>query len=177
MQFLTTYSHGLGLLPVSLFYKLEGEIPDTLDSYNSIFNDILLQKVQDIIIYGDIKNNETSLQWLIPRLILNSYMPCHISVMASEVSEYIIPQRYILVLNNSIKAKELFNLLDSLRESDVILVDDKDKDYLTFVRNSCLQRETKVSKIMYNPFSISTVSILLDKMYDVLPCYCSILDK
>ena len=177
MQFLTTYSHGLGLLPVSLFCNLEEEIPDNLDSYNALFTRIVHNSVPDIIFHGDIKGNETALQWIIPRLILNSSMSCHVAIMDNFFSEHLVPQRYILHIDPSVKAKELFNLLDRISEQDIILVSANDKDYLSFVRNSCLQREVKVSKIMYNPFGISTISVLLDKMYDVLPCYCSLLDR
>lgn len=172
IEYKINYGFGLGILPVSLFCGLEREIEDSVSIYNQLFDEIVAQGVMDVIFHNLISINETTLRWLVPRLIFNSVMPCHTSIITrNAISEHVIPNRRILIISDGLFAKSMFTLLDKVRELDIILVDTDNIDFLTFVRNHIYQKEIKIAKIMYNPYKLQPSEVLKGTIYDVLPCF------
>lgn len=167
MEYKIDFNHGLGVLPVSLFIKID-EKPLIFDMWDKIKE----YNCADIIFYGDIWKYVKELNFLTSTLHTNMH---HTTILVldlnNEMQLEIMAGRLVVFFKsnrqNATYFKHRIQLLKNLTEKDVIILNPTSvKDFL-FTRQILINKEIKAKIMLDTNAEIGYLDLLDNKVYDI----------
>jgi hypothetical protein len=156
------YNDRLGFLPFSNFIDWSKTKKELFAEIDILYRDIRLSSCNDII-FTNVMECFSMIEWLIPRLISEQYF---VSIITNLYDfEKFVASRVIVETN--ISERNYFSKLNSLNPQDIILL--TDGGIKEIKRSLSLLQETK-AKIYYHENVALTKELIENKIFNLTPC-------
>ena len=162
------WNESIAFAPVSLFVELgiwSGSVDTTSETIEHMYYSIT-QQTDDVVFYGNIKDNSEALSWLTPKLLSNRVFVTIAIPINEHPIEAPIASRIIYRLNKD-NYKEM--KYTAFRETDIILIEADSIKILQSLRSVAYSSETQSGLVGFNANLISQEEVLKADIKDLNP--------